>query len=63
METIVVHPICPTSHNNCKIIAIVVNHIVTFGAINDGTAITLSNGQNILVKESYGDINYLINNI
>ena len=56
MKTIVVHPICPTSHNNCKVIAIVVNHIVSIGAIIDGTAITLSNGQHILVKEKYEDL-------
>lgn len=56
MKTIVVHPICPISHNNCKVIAIVVKHIVTIGAVIDGTAITLSNGQNILVKESYADL-------
>lgn len=56
MKTIVVHPICPTSHNNCKVMAIVVNHIVTIGAIIDGTAITLSNGQHILVKEKYEDL-------
>ena len=56
MKTIVVHPICPTSHNNCKVIAIVVNHIVSIGAIIDGTAITLSNGQHILVKENYADL-------
>ena len=56
MKTIVVHPICPTSHNNCKVMAIVVSHIVTIGFINDGTAITLSNGQHILVKEKYEDL-------
>lgn len=56
MRTIIVHPICPMSHNNCKVMTIVVNHIVTIGFIDDGSVLTLINGQNILVKENYGDL-------
>ena len=56
MKFIEVHPICPNSHGNSKVVAFNPEYVVNIKNSVSGCIISLINKDTILVQESYNDV-------